>query len=277
MVKGKKEVDFSVLLPVYYRENPEHLRNALASIWDLQSLKPAEIVLVKDGPLTNELNEVISTFSLIAPVKEIALDKNFGLGIALNIGLAKCRHELVARMDSDDISVSHRFEKQSSIFCENPELDVIGSNIAEFDTNPDHILSYRVLPEKHLDILAYSRRRNPINHMTAFFRKSSVLSAGGYLPISGYEDYHLWARLLLIGARFYNIQENLVLARTGDSMIARRQGKLYFHQEIKFQNELLNLGFLRKYQYYTNLILRAVPRILPLWALKKIYKLLRKK
>lgn len=267
---------FSVLLSVYNKENPKFLSSALDSIWSYQILKPNEIVIVKDGLLTEELDEVIELFSKSAPVKCVQLNKNCGLGIALAKGLEACSNELVARMDSDDISQPDRFEKQINFLSNHPECDIIGSNIVEFSQSENEIVSYRKLPEHSNDISSFSKRRNPMNHMTVVFRKSAVLKAGNYIPFHGYEDYFLWVRMLLNGSSFYNIQENLILARIGNNMLARRQGKIFFVQELKLQKEFYHIGHIKTKDYILNLCLRATPRLFPVWGLKYVYKFLRK-
>ena len=139
-------LDFSVLLSVYWKENPDWLRLSLKSIWEDQSLKPAEIVLVKDGPLTDRLETVISQFKQSAPLKIVPLSQNQGLGRALNEGLKFCSFDLVARMDTDDISKPDRFEKQIRFISQHPDISVVGSWVDEFIGNPDHVVSERKLP-----------------------------------------------------------------------------------------------------------------------------------
>jgi len=147
MEENVTNAGFSVLMSVYKKENPEFLKLALKSIWDDQILKPDEIVIVKDGPLTEDLNETLELFSIEKPVKLIQLDKNFGLGIALNRGLQECTYNIVARMDADDISKPNRFKTQFLKFESNPELDVIGAAIDEFENDIEHIKTTRRLPE----------------------------------------------------------------------------------------------------------------------------------
>ena len=267
---------FSVLLPVYFKENPEYFSNTLFSIWESQNLKPTEIVIVKDGPLTKELDEVIISHSRISPIKCISLEKNYGLGIALAKGLEACTNEIIARMDSDDIAQPDRFEKQVNFLANHPECDIIGSNIAEFNQSEQDVVSYRNVPEQTDEIASFAKRRNPMNHMSVVFRKQAVIDAGNYIPFSGYEDYYLWIRMLQNGSKFYNIQENLILARIGNDMLARRQGKKFFIQEFKLQKEFYRIGFINQFGYMVNLCLRAIPRLFPIWGLKYIYKTIRK-
>ena len=230
-------MNFSVLIAVYQKENPDFLKLALESIWFQQTLQPSEIVLVCDGPLTEELNQVIEVFKLSAPLKVCTLNKNSGLGFALSEGLDLCSNEIIARMDSDDISVPDRFEKQIKFMTNHPEIDISGTNIAEFKESTDKICSYRRLPSRFNDIIQFAKRRNPLNHMTVIFRKTAVMNAGNYQPFYGYEDYYLWIRMLQNGSIIGNIPENLVLARIGNRMHSRRQGFKLFRQELKLLRE----------------------------------------
>ncbi len=269
-------IPFSVLIPVYYKENPVFLKRALKSIWKDQTLKPDEIVIVRDGPLTERLDQVIEQFAQKAPVKIVSLKKNAGLGKALAKGILACSHEFIARMDSDDISVPERFQKQLEYLWNNPEVDLLSSNIAEFSDNPKKIVSIRKVPSTHEEIVRFSRSRSPMNHMAVVFRKQAVLNAGNYKPFNSYEDYFLWVRMLMAGHQAANIDEELVLARTGNNMLARRQGYAYFKQELKLQKEFYLAHFIHYETYLRNIMLRAVPRLLPLFFLAIIYRYLRK-
>ena len=266
--------NFSVLIAVYHKENPEFLRLALESIWLKQTVRPSEIVLVCDGLLTNDLDKVVSNFQTTAPLRVLKLDENKGLGTALSRGLSICSNELVARMDSDDISVSERFEKQLKFMNEHPEIDISGTNIAEFQESIDKICSFRRLPYRSDDIRVFAKRRNPLNHMTVMFRKTAVLKAGNYHPFHGYEDYYLWIRMMKSGSLFGNIPENLVFARIGNNMHSRRRGFRLFNQEIKLLRELVRMDFLSNTEYLQNIIIRAFPRLFPVWGIKLVYKVL---
>jgi glycosyltransferase involved in cell wall biosynthesis len=274
--KKCSKMEFSVLIPVYYKENAYFFKLALESIWDCQTVKPFEVVIVRDGPLTSDLDKIIDDFSLKAPVVIVDLPVNKGLGIALERGVLACGCDLIARMDSDDIARSDRFEQQLAFFKEHPGVDLVGSSIEEFHSEVGDLMSRRVLPEKSKQIELFSRRRNPCNHMSVMFRKEAVLKAGNYQECRGYEDYYLWSRMILNGCKFHNLQENLIYARIGNGMLSRRQGLVFFTEEIKFQKALHSIGFLSSWQYVTNLMIRAIPHLFPLWALSLVYKFLRK-
>ena len=254
---------FSVLLSVYRKEQPAYLQQSLNSIFT-QTLMPDEVVLVKDGPLTEELDMVIGDYCRKYPIlKIVSLAQNQGLGKALNEGLKHCSYDLVARMDTDDIAKSDRFEKQVKVFKEHPELDLVGAWIDEFEGDVSHVISVRKVPEFPIEIKQYALKRSPTNHAVVMFRKSAVLLAGGYLHFPLFEDYYLWVRMLQNGAQFYNIQESLLFVRTSPEMFKRRGGWKYAKDEIRFQRKLLELGFIGRVRFVENVCVRFVVRVLP--------------
>jgi len=268
---------FSVLISIYSKEDPLFLEKALVSIEE-QTLPANEIVLVKDGPLTSELDGVIVKHCKHSkiPYKVLALERNVGLGEALNEGLKHCSYNRIARMDTDDIAMPERFEEQIETLVENPDIDVLGSWISEFYVDPENPTGERRPPRDHFSIVQYAKYRNPINHMTVIFRKDAVETVGGYKTMNGFEDYYLWIRMLQKGYIFKNLDEILVKARTGNDMILRRQGWSYVKNEWHFLNSIWKLGFLSTYEYMRNLFLRLTPRLLPAFVLKKMYNILRK-
>lgn len=267
---------FSVLMSVYVKEDPEYLDLALKSIWYDQILKPGEIILVKDGILTEELDFVIDRYAREIPMNVIALEKNVGLGIALNIGMKSCSHEVIARMDSDDIALPYRFAKQIEFLNDNPDIVLVSGNILEFDKMPNDGIVIRKVPTKYMDILRFSKKRNPMNHVAVMFRKSAIFNVGSYRSFEGYEDYYLWVRLLNNGYKAANLNTCLVYVRIGNNMYERRRGRKFFNQEIRLQNEFLRMSYINKLEFIQNIILRAFPRLLPAFLLCFIYKFLRK-
>lgn len=256
-------MNFSVLFSLYYKENPTFLRESLNSIFT-QAILPGEIILVKDGPLTDELDSIIKEYECqYLILRTISLKTNQGLGKALNEGLKHCSHDLVARMDTDDIVKPDRFEKQLKIFQEDPEVDVVGSWIDEFEGDISHVVSVRRLPECHEEILSFAKKRNPINHPVVMFRKKAVLAAGGYQHFPLFEDYYLWVRMLMNGAKFYNVQESLLYFRSSPDMFKRRGGLKYVGTEVRFQNFLLRSHFISFPRYVQNVIIRVMTRIMP--------------
>lgn len=267
---------FSVLMSVYHREKGDFLREALLSVFE-QSMPPTEVVLVKDGPLTDELEKVIAEFvERYAQLKVVTLPQNVGLGRALNAGLAACSYELVARMDSDDLSLPKRFELQLQAFKDNPEVSIVGSWISEFESNPTHIIAYRKLPQTHDALLKFFRSKSPLNHVTVMFRKSEVIAVGGYEHFYLLEDYWLWARMLKNGAVFHNIPRVLVNVRGGAAMAARRGGWKYAKSEVRFQYQILSMALIGIGTFCKNIVVRFTVRMLPSRLRALIYrKLLR--
>ena len=254
---------YSILLSIYYKEKAQNLEEALYSIFN-QTKQAKEIVLVKDGQLTKELDDIINAYaSQESNLKIISLPTNQGLGIALNEGLKYCTYDIVARMDTDDIAKPYRFDKQLKIFQEHPEIDVVGSWIDEFEGTPQNIISTRKLPETHKEIYQYAKKRNPINHPVVMFKKQAVIEAGGYQHFPLFEDYYLWVRMLLNGAKFYNIQESLLYFRFSPDMFKRRGGLKYACTEAKFQWHIHQLGFINLPKTILNITIRFGTRIIP--------------
>ena len=267
---------FSVLISIYCKEKSEYFDRAMQSIWDEQTIKPNEIVLVQDGKLTDELYDAIKQWQekLGDIFKTIPLQQNVGLGDALNIGLDKCSYELVARMDTDDIAIANRFEKQLKVF-ENVDIDICSSWVSEFDSNENKIVSLRKLPEYHDEIVAFAKKRNAINHPAVMYKKEAVLNAGGYKKMMWFEDYYLWIRMMLNNVKFYNIQEPLVNMRAGYGQLERRSGLEYAIEEFKFLKTMKELGFLSNSQFVKNSAIRFIARVVPKSLVKQIYKVLR--
>ncbi|MFV0582569.1 MAG: glycosyltransferase family 2 protein [Parabacteroides gordonii] len=265
-------MQFSVLLSLYYKESPSFLRESLDSIFN-QTLLPTDVVLVKDGPLNEELDLVINDFRIKYPIlKIICIPVNKGLGKALNLGLQYCTYEIVTRMDTDDIAKPNRFEKQIEIFMNHPEIDIVSSWIDEFEGDTNHVLSIRKLPEYHKDIYQFAKKRSPINHPAVMFRKSSVLAAGGYKHFPLFEDYYLWVRMLMNGAKFYNLQESLLYFRSSSEMFKRRGGLNYALKELKFEQKLLEIKFISKSIFIKNILIRFISRLIPNKLRAIIYK-----
>lgn len=268
-------MNFSVLISIYFRENPLFFEDSLNSLFN-QTICPNEIIIVKDGPLTIQLDEILDKFVKKYPelIKVISLHKNEGLGKALNIGLNYCTNNLVARMDSDDICKKNRFEKQLQIFNNNPSVDVVGSNIDEFIDNIENIISSRKLPELHCDIVKYAKRRSPMNHPSVMFKKNSVIESGSYMHMHLLEDYYLWIRMIKKGFIFYNIQESLLYFRTNKNMIKRRGGLKYAKSEINFYILIYKLRTINFFELLFNICVRSFVRLSPNIIRQFIYRTL---
>ena len=269
-----KDLNFSVLMSVYYKENPEWLKTAIDSVIN-QTLKPDEIVLVEDGKLTDELYKTVNTYKANYPnlFKIVSLDKNCGLGEALRIGVLNCSYEIIARMDTDDIALNDRFEKQILFISKHSDIDVVGSWISEFEDSPEKIISYRQLPIEHSEIYKFGQFRCPVNHMTVMYKKEAVLKAGNYQIFKNIEDYYLWGKMLKNGAKFANIPECLVNVRAGDAMFARRANLTYFfNSEFPLHTELFKIGYISFAQYIRNIISKFLLRLMPVNIMKIIYR-----
>lgn len=211
-------------MSLYKKERPEYLRPAIDSMID-QTIMPDEIVIVEDGPLTDELYAVVKEYVDFYPglFNVVPSDTNLGLGLALNMGLQACRNELVARMDTDDISKPNRCEKQLTVFENNPELSIVGAWVDEFYTTPEQIVSTRVVPCKHEDIYQFAKKRSAFNHPAVMYRKSKVMENGGYSSLRRNQDVDLFGRMLFAGCRAENVGESLLWFRSNDDLAKRRK------------------------------------------------------
>lgn len=272
-------MNYSVLMSVYREENPKEFREAVKSML-CQSIAPADFVIVCDGPLTEELDCVIDDFMKSEPklFQIIRLEKNQGLGLALKEGLSHCKEELVARMDADDIATKDRMEKQLAFMTQHPEISVVGAQIAEFEETPDHIIRYRMVPECHKDILHKLKFSNPMNHVTVLFQKEHVLNVGSYPHHPGFEDYHLWTKLLSEGYLFHNLPDTCCFVRADAHMLKRRDGWTYFKNTVKMEKLLRKKKLISPWQYLVNITVRFGGTVLlPHGIRKKLFtKLMRK-
>lgn len=215
---------YSVLISLYKKEDPTFLRQAVDSMLT-QTVKPDEIVIVEDGPLTEELYAVVKEYTDDQPdlFHIVKSEKNVGLGAALNLGLRECRNELVARMDTDDISKPDRCEKQLKKFAARPELAIVGAWVDEFTGSPTEVVSTRAVPAKTEEIYEFSKRRSAFNHPVVMYRKSKVLECGGYSNLRRNQDIDLFGRMLFAGGKAENIEEALLWFRSNDSLAKRRK------------------------------------------------------
>ena len=256
-------MDYSVLLSVYQKEQPEYLAESLESVF-AQTVSPAQVVLVGDGPLTDALLAVIDDFAARYPTFQfVPIKENGGLGRALAEGLKHCRCELVARMDTDDIALPTRFEHQLDAFASDETLTLCGGQMLEFIGTPSHVVSQKRVPLTHEEILAYARKRNPFNHPTVMFKKSAVEAAGGYRHAPLFEDYDLWARMLVKGDRTCNLGEDLIYFRTGEDQYARRGGWKYFQQVRLGKREIYRTGLMSRSDYLVSVAAHAVVCLMP--------------
>ncbi len=264
-------------MSVYVREQAAYLEQCLESL-RAQTLPADEVVVVEDGPLTEALLAVLARYETYLPMRRVRLECNVGLGKALQQGLEHTTHELVARMDSDDIALERRFELQMAAFAARPALCVIGGQIDEFSQDPRSPHASRRLPCEHPEILAYARTRNPFNHMAVMYRRSSVLAVGGYQHMMYFEDYWLWVRMLQAGQLTCNLPDTLVLARADRAMSARRGGWSYLRHEWHFLATIHSMGFQPTSCFVKSLVIRSLVRLIPNGLRSQLYAtLLRQK
>lgn len=259
----RKKIKFSVLMSVYMNENPIYLNEALESVFK-QTYIPNEVILIEDGPVTDKLEEIIIRYKKKYKhiLKVIKYKENRGLGDSLRDGILNCNNEIIFRMDTDDVALSERFEKQIKVFLEK-NVDIVGSNITEFDEKMQKSISDRIVPESDLEIKKSIKKRNPMNHMTVAFKRSAVIKAGNYEKMNCFEDYYLWAKMVANDNKFYNIQETLVNVRGGSNMIRRRGGLKYIKAIINFEKSLLNIKLINRRQYVINIMERIIISLIP--------------
>lgn len=264
---------FSVLMSLYFKEKPEYLTECFESLKN-QTVQADEIVVVFDGAITPELEQVVQNFAEILPLNIVRLAQNQGLGKALNHGLTHCKNEWVFRMDTDDICIPERFEKQVEFIEQNPDTIIFGGQIAEFGSDINDIVSYRRVPTETKAIVEFTQKRCPFNHMTVAYQKSAVLECGGYQDLQ--EDYYLWIKLVALGKKVANLPEVLVYARVGNGMVGRRRGIAQAKAEWRLFKLKYQVGIQGYISGFVTFLMRSIPRLLPTSLLSHIYKLLRK-
>lgn len=236
-------------------------------------------VLVCDGPLTPELDAIINVkqHEMGDSLNVVRLEKNGGLGNALNEGIKYCKNELVARMDSDDIAYPDRCERQLNVFNRHLEVSICSGIVEEFAVTPEAVEVKRVPPENHQEIVKFAKKRNPFNHPCVMYKKSAVEAVGSYQDFYLLEDYYLWIRMLMAGYQGYNIQEPLLYMRAGSDMYLRRAGWKYAKTQIQLFKFMKKQGFINNRQYIKSCMIRSGSALAPNWLRKFVYgKVLRK-
>lgn len=244
-MKGESVMEkYSVLMSLYIKEKPEYLDLAIKSMVE-QTLKPDEIVIVKDGPITDELQAVLDKYNAAYPelFNIVGYEKNRGLGLALNFGLEHCRNELVARMDTDDISKPERCEKQVKAFEEHPENSIIGSAVDEFYGTPDNVTARRVVPCNYSKIYQFAKKRSAFNHPSVMYRKSKVLEFEGYANLRRNQDVDLFGRMLFSGCKAMNFEESLLWFRSDENLAKRRKSWENTWSYIDTINRFRKMGY----------------------------------
>lgn len=266
-------MDFSVVMSVYKNDNPQYYKTALDSVTKKQTLKPTQVVIVYDGPVSDKIDEITQKIRKENNEIEftvIKLNKNSGLASALNIGLKNCKYEYVARMDADDIAVPDRFYKQIKYLNKHPNIDLLGGYIAEFNDDPNKVISVRTVGCEKKEIIKMAKRRTPFNHVTVIYRKSKVLSIGGYATDFGkLEDYRLWVDMISSGSKYANIKSVLVKVRVGSGQINRRSDPREIHDWDNLQKYLLDANLINQIESIMNRLYIRVFTYMPP-AMKKI-------
>ena len=264
-------MSLSVLMSVYYGETPEYLEACLQSLAD-QTLKADEVVLVEDGPISIELKHVIDSYRDSLNIVSVLLPKNLGLAEALNAGLLVCKHDLVARMDSDDIALPTRFSRQVKFMNLHGGISACSSLVEEFGCSMGSLVCK--LPLSHDEIVKFAKKRNPLRHPSTMFRKSVVIGVGSYPKFRNCQDYALWSLLIKYGYELGNIPEILVRMRV-DQAISKRRSVKYLFYELKLLKFQYNIGFINLREFFVNLGIRVVIRASPLKIRLWLYRVAR--
>jgi glycosyltransferase involved in cell wall biosynthesis len=262
---------FSLLVPVYDGDRPAHLSRALRSAVKDQTVRPDQVIIVRDGPVRDELARCLDDFIAASPVPVtfVPLPHNVGLGPALDRGLDASWFDVIARMDADDVAMPHRFEVEMPLIA---DADIVGAGLLEFVEDTDEIVGQRVPPTDSAQIQRYARMHDPFNHPTVVYRRRAVLAAGGYGDLPLMEDYALFARMLMNGARAVNVAEPLVFYRVGAKAFKRRGGASLLRSELRLQREFLREGFTSPSVYVRNVVIRGGYRLIPWWFRRAVYR-----
>ncbi|MBR1581763.1 MAG: glycosyltransferase [Bacilli bacterium] len=271
-LKELENIKFSVLMSLYIKDKPLILKEALDSIIN-QTIVPSEIVIIEDGPISEEVENLLFKYrtNYRDLIKVYAYKENKGLGYALNFGINKCENEIIARMDSDDISVTDRFEKELNKLIED-NLDMVGSNCIEFIDSISNVASNRTMPETNEEIYKYAKKRNPFIHPSMMFKKSLILKAGNFRSVHLCEDYDMWFRCFLENAKCYNIQENLVFMRVSKDFYKRRGGLKYYKSVKSCLKNMKKAKFITTGEYLKTIIPRFIVYLAPNFIREMFYK-----
>ena len=258
------KICFSVCMSVYIKDNADYFRAAVESVTTNQTVKPDELVLVCDGSVTDEINEVIVQLqnSLQMPLNLIRLPQNVGHAGARQAALKAAKYDYVAIMDSDDLAESDRFKKQISLLIKHPEVSILGGQINEFIKSIDNVVGRRIVPTEDSAIKEYMKSRCPFNQQTVVMNRSDALKVGGYQDWYCDEDYYLWIRMALNGYKFMNLEDNLVNVRVGNEMYQRRGGTRYFKSEALLQKYMFKNGIISLFRFIYNVAVRFAVQVL---------------
>lgn len=268
----EQQIKYSVLMSVYAKDKAEWFMIAVKSMMD-QTMRPSEIVIVEDGELTPELYKTIDEICAneIIPIVVVKLECNKGLGEALRVGVLNCQYDWIARMDADDFSVPQRCQIQFKAQKEN-DADIIGCNVIEFIDTFDNVVSKRIFPESHDQIINFAKKRTPFPHPGVLMRKDKVIEAGNYRSAYLHEDYDLFVRMLMKGGKGYNAKEFLVYMRVNNFFYKRRGGIKYLKVLLRFNKYLRKIGWMSFKDYCVRSFANIVSCLMPTCVRRFIYK-----
>ncbi|MBC7891866.1 MAG: glycosyltransferase [Sphingobacteriaceae bacterium] len=268
----------SVLMPLYFRESPAYLDVSLASL-AAQTRRADEVILVQEGTLTDEHHAVLDQWRAElgeGVLRVIDAGEAQGLPACLNVGLAHCTGEYVARFDTDDQCLPERFEHQLAYLQSHPKVALLGGHMAEFDPTFGRLVGYKRVPTHPAEIRRFARWRNPFNHPTVVYRRDVALALGGYPDMGANEDYAFWAKFLVAGHLTANLDLVLVNARAGEGLYRRRRGRRYLSGELETLRFLRQIRWLSPLEFGLSYGLRSTVRLLPVGFVERVYLFLRK-
>jgi glycosyltransferase involved in cell wall biosynthesis len=272
------EFKYSVLMPVYIKDNPEWLKIALDGMM-AQTLPPSEFVIVKDGKITEELNKVLNEYKQKHPVlfKIMGFDENRGVGLASKFGVENCSYDYIARMDADDYCIPERIEKQYEAFGKNEKLGAVGCLVDEFTDSPENVISRVMLPLKHEDIVRFAKKRCPIRHSALLMKKEALVNSGNYSDIRIGEDYDVAVKLIMHGFEICNIPEVYVYMRINPDFFKRRGGIKFLKSIYRLKKNFRKIGFYSRFDFMRSFVPHAAVCLMPNFLRDFIYrKFLRK-
>ena len=271
---------YSVLMPLWYKENTEHLKTSLLSMLN-QTVKPDEVVMIEDHPISEEMQKLIEGIFEGSGVdlnicENFELDKK-GLSSILNYGVGKCRNSLIARMDTDDIAYPDRCEAELKEFEADSELALVGGFADEFDDDPDDIRALHTVPCKTEDIKKRMKYTNPFNHPTVMYRKEVILACGNYdCNLRKNEDYELWYRVVSNGYKCKNINRALIKFRRGASLNKRRKNREQHEGKLQIKRRMFEDGYMSRIEYIWAFTIEKIYFFMPVGIRKFAFRILGK-
>lgn len=266
-------MSISVLMSVYRSEKADRFDRALRSVWNDQSLKPDQIVLVEDGPLGHNLDVVVDKWKnrLGDKLTIVANEENIGLTKSLNKGISVAKGDYIARMDSDDISLPERFRLQKEFLDSHPDIMVVGGSIQEFNSDTDCLCVNRY-PADTDACRKYICKANPLAHPTVMIRRNVFDSGLRYNEkYRKNQDLALWIDVLAAGYKIANIPEITLKFRREGDVFSRRGSSETRNSELEIYTHgirTLNGPFSYKYIYP---IARYIFKSLPVGMIKLVY------